>query len=110
MDYIYTIYDNVTGELNAVMKAKNDKDCIRMLVFTGYFKVNRESDTDIYNTGLYAVEAGGVVNDKNIETPYKLDVKKIAEELSVKMENKAEKIEGTKDEVLEKIDKKTKKE
>ena len=102
-DYIYAIYDKVSDTLIASYKGVNDKDVIRELVLCGFFKYNRIRDIDIYNTGLYLVEKGGVVSDKNITFPKKVDIMKTLEELAVKIENEAEKIEGTVDEVKEKI-------
>lgn len=100
MNKLYVIYDKVKDEENAVFMAKNDKDCIRELVFCNYFKMNRLDDTEIWFTGL-TIDKDGVLNTSDERA--KLNIKEICEELSFSMENKAEKIEGTEDEVKEKI-------
>ena len=102
-DYIYGIYDTVSENLIAVYKGVTDKDVIRELVMCGFFKYNRLSDIKIYNTGVYMVDEGGVLTDRDITIPKEVDIKKTLEELAVKIENEAEKIEGTVDEVKEKI-------
>lgn len=100
---IYTMYDTVTKDCVAVMKAKNDKDLVRMMVFCGYFKVNRLEDTEVYDTGVILDnDCKGLV--LSTENSYKkLNVKELLKELSIEVENKAEEID--KEEMKEKLEK-----
>jgi len=106
MNKIYGIYDAITDKSEAVMIAENDKDFVRKLVLCGFFKLYRLQDVYCYDTGLELVDGGGVIN--NMDLPKKVNIEEICKELSIQMENEAEKIDGTPTEVKEKIEKKSK--
>lgn len=109
MNRIYIMWDKVTESEVAVVMAKNDKDCIRQLVFANYFKVNRLEDTEVIDTGAdIDPKLKGLV--MNGISEYKIiNIEETLKALSIEMENKAEEIKGNADEVKEKIEKKVKK-
>ena len=97
--YSYYTLDKVTKKPVTGVIAENEKDALRQLALCGYFKVNRWIDTELYR-----------INEEICpEKCKKEDMEKIAKELAVKLENESTKIEGTVNEVKEKIDKKVSK-
>lgn len=99
---VYIVWDTVKEEEQAVVLAKSDKEVVRELVFSGYFRFNRVKDTEIIDTGCYISGEGKEIIKDNL-TYGKIDLEQTLKELSIEMEDKAEKIEGTNEEVIEKI-------
>lgn len=89
---LYVVTDVISGEELCYLSANNPKECIRNLVQTGLFKYNRVEDIKVESCGIAKFDKMEVI-----------DVKKVLEELSYKIEDKAEKISGTPDEVKNKI-------
>ena len=75
----YAIVDKVIGEALMYLKGKNEKEVVRELVLTGYFKVNRVKDTQIIECEL--------PKEKN-----EINIEKALKELEISFEDKAEKI------------------
>lgn len=86
----FKIVDKVNGETMAILQAKNEKDCIRNIVFSGFFKVNRLIDTKVIEC-----EMPKDIREINIET--------VLKDLSISLEDKAEKVAETPKEVEDKI-------
>ena len=87
MKTIYGIKDKVTGKVEAVIMAENDKTVVRQLAFTGYWQINRLEDTEI-------IEIETIKEEKAKGRIVKLD--KEIEELKLHLENKAETIDKEK--------------
>lgn len=94
MKQIYAIKDKVTGEVIAVFMAQNDRDCVRSMAMSGFFKVARVEDTEL----LYCCTVDELTKEHDI-----VNIEEMIESLSMKIENEAEKIEGNAEEVAEKI-------
>ena len=112
MDFIFTrgnfyqyrdgVYKMLQEEEQAVILGKSDKEIVRELVFSGYFRFNRVKDTEIIDTGCYIAGEGKEIVKDNL-TYGKIDLEETLKELSIEMADKGEKIEGTDEEVIEKI-------
>ena len=93
---LYVVTDKVTGNEVMYFRAVNDKDAVRGLALSGYFKTSMIKETKLEKCNFMAC---------NLE---EVDIGKVLKELEYKFENKAEKIEGTVDEVEKKIKDKVK--
>ena len=93
---LYVVTDKVTGNEVMYFKAVNDKDAVRGLALSGYFKTSMIKETKLEKCNFMA---------SSLE---EVDIKKVVKELEYKFENEAEKIEGTVDEVEKKIKDKVK--
>lgn len=91
---IYIIYDKVTEVESAVIMGTNDNEVVRSLIFSGYFKVNRIRDTEIYNTGLTIKGMEGRV-ENDFDLPYEVNIEEILKELEIEITTKAEEVEPT---------------
>lgn len=94
MKKTFFVYDVITDEVLTVVMGVNEKDAIRNLVLSGIFKYMRKEDVRITE----------VVIKKCKET--RVDLDKVLKDLSIELEQKAEKIEGNEDEVKHKIEEK----
>lgn len=101
---IYIVWDTVKEEEQAVILGKSDKEIVRELVFSGYFRFNRVKDTEIIDSGCYMTCEGKEIEKDNL-TYGKIDLEETLKELSIEMEEKGENIEGSNEEVIEKIKK-----
>lgn len=96
LDKVFTVKDKVSGSVRAVYMAKNEKDMVRTLAFMGYWKVERWIDTEIYETG-YIVESDGSITGLNKFK--KVDLEKVARELSIQLESEAKPINEKKEDI-----------
>lgn len=88
---LYLVTDVINGDEIAYFAAKNDKDAVRNLVRMGMFKFNRIDELKLEKAEL--CKTGEVIE---------IDIKTIINELKY-VENESEKIEGSTEEVKEKI-------
>ena len=88
---LYVVTDKVTGNEVMYFKAVNDKDAVRGLALSGYFKTSMIKETKLEKCNFMAC------------TLTEVDIDKVVKELEYKFENEAEKIDGTVDEVKNKI-------
>ena len=100
---IYLVWDKIAEEGLCVTMGKNDKDVLRSMIFSGFFKVNRLEDIEIIDTGAVVEGEKKGITLKG-EDAYKIvNIEKVVEELKLSLENKAEDIE--KKEMKEKLNK-----
>lgn len=96
LDKVFTVKDKISGSVRAVYMAKNEKDMVRTLAFTGYWKIERWIDTEIYETG-YIVESDGSITGLNKFK--KVDLENVAKELSIQLEREAKPINEKKEDI-----------
>lgn len=77
----YAVIDKITEDVLCIIKAKNQKDCVRNMVFSGFFKVNRLNDTKVYECYMPKYER-------------EVNLTETMKELSIEIEDKAKKIDG----------------
>lgn len=86
---IYICYDSITEKEVCVTMGYNEKDVVRNLVLSGFFKVYRLKDIMMYSTGLTVLDRGGTGYEGEVE---KVDVEKVLKELEIEFTNEAKEI------------------
>lgn len=93
----YAIIDKVRNETEAYINAVNDRDCIRTMVYSGYFQINRLKDTEVKEVKMIKTMGRSI------------DIKKVLKSLELEPMEKAKDIKGkTTEEVKKEIEKEVK--
>lgn len=78
---IFKVVDKINEEVVCILQATNEKDLLRSLVFSGLFKVNRLEDLKFMEVEI----------PKEIK---EIDPMPVLKELSIEVEDKAEKLKA----------------